>query len=1629
MRLPVQQRMQAKGRGMARSNRRAPLTLLLHWGRPHCQPGNGSLALRAVVGLLALIGIALMLLGPLPASAQADGPQAVPDVPDKPAATAIYEGMVDLEWNHVLGATSYDVQAFKSDWFDLPGNSISIAFYGPGAIIRGLIPESRYYFRVRASNSLGSSDWSEHLLVSPTGGDFGNWDDVSEPTDSRATGVPTIRGTPRVAHTLMADISGIADENGLDRVQFHYQWTSSDGTGYTDIEGATETAYTLSDTDEGKTISVRVSFTDRHGYPESLTSAATKAVGPPNNSATGAPTISGKPWVRETLTADTSGIADEDGLEYAVFNYQWVRNDGTTDTDIQGATGSTYELSDDEVAKTIKVRVFFTDDAEFAESLTSVSTAKVAPIGTCLETDSTPAPAAVAVGAVPIVVESTTDEYFALFVRPDPDSDREIPASVTLGQAGTTTLAENVAALPAERYRVEKYLIANPGDVDGDCIDDITELQTLGSMNPVNPAAAIELSDGALAVPDRETFETLSYLKTSMRFILLGMDTGRPRVYFLNDGTHRTHLSFLDAAGIGRSQAGIERGKIQFYEHLVARDGSPGVYVYWLPDEYSFSLVARFHRGLAASMPLLEDNLAFHIPNIVLPHYQPDLPLYRDSRIDLMFDDDIYGDTAFESLNPGEGYGLLGVREPDERPHPHDIVLYEALPNELPRVAGIISTVPQTPLSHVNLRAVQDGVPNAFIRDALDNADIDDLIDSYVHYTVTEHGWTLRAATPAEVKAHYAASRPSRTQTPERDLTVTTITALGDIEFEDWNAFGVKAANVAVLRTLGFPDGTVPDGFAVPFYFYDEFMKHNGFYDDVEEMLDDPEFQTDYDAQDDELKRLRKKIKKGETPQWMTAALEEMHAAFPEGTSPRYRSSTNNEDLPGFSGAGLYDSKTQHPEETEEDGIAKSLKQVYASLWNFRAFTEREFHRIDHLAAAMGVLVHPNYSDELANGVAVSFDPITGRNGRYYVNTQIGEDLVTNPEAYSVPEEILLRPSGTFLVLSTSNQVPRGQLLMSDAQVAQLGGHFKVIHDEFAELYGIEAGEQFAMEIEFKITSDNVLAIKQARPWVFSDAEAAPSNPNTSATGAPAIYSKPQVGRPLRADTSGIDDEDGLTNVVFSYQWVTNDGTADAHIAGAAGVFYTPTAADVGKAIQVRVSFTDDADNEETLTSAATAVVAAALPTEPLNLTVATGSQIQELDASWQTPASDGGSDITGYRVQWKEAADSWDTPEDVSEETVTGTTCTITGLTGGLEYSVRVVAINQVGEGPASAEKTAVPRETSAPEVVTSRVDGATLRVVYDEALDEGSAPPADAFDVRVACTCDDTRWQDEEARRAVDLVSVNGDTVILTLASPATADDYVVVSYNPPSDEASPRVQDVAGNAAAAIKPTQIFNDTEEAKETAEDPPNSPATGAPTISGTARVGEALNADKSGITDEDGLDNAIFSYQWIAGGKDIDGATGSSYTLTEDEEDLTIQVRVSFTDDADNEETLTSVATSAVAPRPPLTVSLVFPVASHHGASNVFAFDIRFSEEFPLSYETLKFHAFSVTGGEVLRAQRMDKPSNIPWRITVRPGSNGDVTIVLPVTTDCDATGAICTEDGRKLSNRLELTVNGPDG
>ena len=741
-----------------------------------------------------------------------------------------------------------------------------------------------------------------------------------------------------------------------------------------------------------------------------------------------------------------------------------------------------------------------------------------------------PTPTVVAVTSVPITVSSTENDYFVLYVRHDRGSGTilNVPVSVTRGESGTTTLSDSLAPLGADKYRVEKYFVANPTDVDGDCVDDITELDDFGYRNPMNPAMPVAAVNGSVAIENRAAFEYLSvqgeligdiWLKDAayVKFSILNIYSESPKIWFHNTNVYRAHITFTQAEFpelLDCCQGDVVSGTLVYHPNVVASDGSLGVYRWWGPwAAFDFREISMVHQILAAAMPFLNDNLAYYpfVSTTSENKYELQKSLYDASRVNILFDSDILPDIGYVAYNLAEGYGLLSVFEPGESPGPRDIAILSVLPNDLPRSAGVITTVPQTPLSHVNLRAIQNGTPNAFIRDALTDEAVTDLVGSYVYYRATAGGFSLRAATKAEVDDHHSASRPQQTQTLQRDLTKTSITSLSNVSFADWTAFGVKAANMAELAKVSLPTGTTPSGYAVPFYFYDEFMKQatvsketilgkkkapdeekitlpagSTLASAVTQMLAHPKFQTDADVQEEMLDDLRKAIKNATSPQWIITALTTMHDNYPDGQSLRYRSSTNNEDLPDFNGAGLYDSKTQDPDETTADGIDKSIKAVWASLWNHRAFLERDFHRVDHTTVAMGVLVHPNYSDEKVNGVAVSFDPVTGRDGYYYVNSQLGEDLVTNPEALSLPEELLLDPAGSATVLSRSNLAPVNQLFMTDVQMRRLRTSLKAIHDHFKTLYSPAENEDFAVEIEFKITAENNLAIKQARPWVFS---------------------------------------------------------------------------------------------------------------------------------------------------------------------------------------------------------------------------------------------------------------------------------------------------------------------------------------------------------------------------------------------------------------------------------------------------------------------------------------------------------------------------------------------------------------
>ena len=297
-----------------------------------------------------------------------------------------------------------------------------------------------------------------------------------------------------------------------------------------------------------------------------------------------------------------------------------------------------------------------------------------------------------------------------------------------------------------------------------------------------------------------------------------------------------------------------------------------------------------------------------------------------------------------------------------------------------------------------------------------------------------------------------------------------------------------------------------------------------------------------------------------------------------------------------------------------------------------------------------------------------------------------------------------------------------------------------------------------------------------------------------------------------------------MTNVSYSYQWVANDGTADTDIAGATGSTYTLVAADEGRTIKVQVSFTDDAENEESLTSAPTDAVAAAEPAEPpappTGLT-ATASHDQVV-LSWDDTQDDS---ITGYVILRRNRATTvpGEFTELVADTGSAATTYTDHSVAADTSYTYRIKAINGHGVSELSHWFRA---DTPAPPV-PAKPTGLTATASHDQ----------------VVLSWDDT--QDDSITGYVILrrnraTTVPGEFTELVADTGSAATTYTDDSV---SADTSYTYKIRAINEHGVSELSRWAR----ADTPAPSPANSPATGAPTIAGTAQVGETLTADTSG--------------------------------------------------------------------------------------------------------------------------------------------------------------------------------------
>jgi len=454
----------------------------------------------------------------------------------------------------------------------------------------------------------------------------------------------------------------------------------------------------------------------------------------------------------------------------------------------------------------------------------------------------------------------------------------------------------------------------------------------------------------------------------------------------------------------------------------------------------------------------------------------------------------------YQPLTPAVGYGDLTFVSSEQLENtqlgPHTLVVTDAVPNDLPFVGGLITEAFQTPLAHINVLSRARGTPNMALRDARNHARIKPFFGKLVRLEVGPADFKIRQATAAEADAFWKAHTPSGpVVVPPLDDTMRGVQDLTRRGIADLPAIGAKAAQFAELYKItkehsrcngGVPLNVPEKAFAIPVVHYLEHFKASGAEALLSELLKDPEFRADSKTHLAGLAAVRDKMLKAPVDPTFLSTIERAVRDRFGNARVRFRSSSNTEDLPTFNGAGLHTSASVELDD-DQLGIEDGLRTVWSSLWNARAFDEREFANIDQTRAAMAVLAHEASEGEAAQGVAISRNMLDiTRSSVFTVNAQIGEASVTNPAPGVVTEQLLYSfpPRKPEVAFQSRSSLTEGEPVLTLSDTHKIVCAVGAVSDHFRPLLDPQKKNQhFAMQIEFKIERDKrKLVVKQARP-------------------------------------------------------------------------------------------------------------------------------------------------------------------------------------------------------------------------------------------------------------------------------------------------------------------------------------------------------------------------------------------------------------------------------------------------------------------------------------------------------------------------------------------------------------------
>ena len=424
----------------------------------------------------------------------------------------------------------------------------------------------------------------------------------------------------------------------------------------------------------------------------------------------------------------------------------------------------------------------------------------------------------------------------------------------------------------------------------------------------------------------------------------------------------------------------------------------------------------------------------------------------------------------------------------------------------------------------------------------------------------------------------------------------------------------------------------------------------------------------------------------------------------------------------------------------------------------------------------------------------------------------------------------------------------------------------------------------------------------------FSDVtatNATRSPDNRPAVGAPYIVGSPQVDINSWASMSRVADADGMSGATFSYQWVSNDGSVDTDIPGATGYRYSVQSSDIGKRIRVRVSFTDDAGNLETLISPLVGPVRHRVA-PPRDVKVVEGDE--KLGVTWKDPVNEDRTvSLLWFEVSWQDPDGNWSKSGHLM-----GLSYMITDLANGEEIGVRVEAAYSDGRKPGSPRVTGTPGQGTPPEPTSARVAAATLLISYDRRLDTNSVPTEKAFTVSAG-----------DLSINVSAVEFRERIVQLTLASSVTSKSTVKLSYSAPTGANDTPIRDWVGNAASSITDHEVTNAsdlTSDSSLSVLDFPN--VTSTPTFSsGRYSYSASVPNDVTSVTIKPTLNNASSTLEFDPSSDEDETADGHQVALGVGEN--VIKIRVIAENGVDENTYTLDVTRASGVPEAPINVYL----------------------------------------------------------------------------------------------------------